>query len=522
MKEAEPDQGGSDDSLRERRRRNSARLAGASAAAVALSLLWVASTLVDGIPFAATAVAEALIRLTPGDIATFFIELLQHWAIRLFSVAVVLGAVALGGEALYRTTKNRRIRPALAGVILSMAALLASALGPAEPVEPLPLLLATAVAGLVYARVSGPLYYGLIAEGGEEDEGRRRALRVGLGGALGVAAAGGVLGWIAGRLAGPNTDVPLAAPISAAEIPNRAPFPDIAGLPTEITSAEDHYVVDINLVQPSVEADGWTLRVSGLVETPMELSFTELQSRFPVVEEFSVLTCVSNEVGGELVGNSAWGGVRLAEVLEAAGARRDAVDVVFRAADGYSDSIPIERALEPAALLAISQNGRPLTQAHGFPCRVRVPAIYGMKNVKWLEAIEVVASDYQGYWQRRGWSDLAEVRTQSRITVAGDDGEATRGTPTWIGGVAWAGDRGIERVEVSVDGEQTWERALVKETLAPNAWRLWAYRWTPERSGTVAVVCRATDGRGQTQTRALSEPHPSGATGYHRVEVTVA
>ncbi|HEX2241403.1 MAG TPA: molybdopterin-dependent oxidoreductase [Actinomycetota bacterium] len=504
------------------RRRSSARLAGACAATVALSILWVASTLAGGIPFAPAAIAEALIRVTPGDIATFFIELLQHWALRLLSIAVVVGAVAVGGEVLYRTMKNRRVRPGAAGLLLGIAALLGSVLGPGERVEPLPLLLATTVAAFSYARVSAPLYYGLVAQGPETDSGRRRALRVGLGGAVGVAAAGGVIGWFAGRLAGPNTDVALAAPVRAAEVPDRAPFPDVPGLPSEITSAEDHYVVDINLIQPSVEAENWKLRVFGRVDSPLELTFEQLQSRFDVVEEFSVLTCVSNEVGGELIGNSAWGGVRLRDLLEAAGAEDDAVDVVFRAADGYSDSIPMDRAREPAALVAISQNGRPLTQAHGFPCRVRVPAIYGMKNVKWLESIEVVGSDYEGYWQRRGWSDVAEVRTQSRIAVAGDDGSARRGTATWIAGVAWAGDRGIDKVEVSVDAEQTWQDALLKEPLAPNAWRLWAYRWTPEHTGKVLVSCRATDGRGTTQTRDLAEPHPAGATGYHRVEVVVA
>jgi hypothetical protein len=145
-----------------------------------------------------------------------------------------------------------------------------------------------------------------------------------------------------------------------------------------------------------------------------------------------------------------------------------------------------------------------------------------MKNVKWIRSIEAVSSDYRGYWQRRGWSDTATVRTQSRIDVAGDDGQAQPGSQTWIAGVAWAGDRGIQRVEVSTDGGSTWNDAILRTPVGPLSWRQWALRWTPERSGTVEVVCRATDGLGEVQTSATAAPHPAGATGLHRVTVEVA
>nr|MBA3349153.1 molybdopterin-dependent oxidoreductase [Actinomycetota bacterium] len=210
------------------------------------------------------------------------------------------------------------------------------------------------------------------------------------------------------------------------------------------------------------------------------------------------------------------------DLLDAAGPLPGAVDVVFRAADGYSDSISIETARSPSVLLAFAQNRRPLTQEHGFPCRVRVPSTYGMKNVKWIDSIEIVARDYKGYWMERGWSDLALVRTQSRIDVAGDSGAAVAGEATWIAGVAWAGDRGVERVEVSTDGGGTWSEAQLKEPIGPLTWRQWAFRWTPEEAGTTSVLCRATDGRGKVQTEAGAAPHPAGATGYHLREVTVS
>ena len=247
-----------------------------------------------------------------------------------------------------------------------------------------------------------------------------------------------------------------------------------------------------------------------------------MQNRLDVVEEYSVLTCIYNEVVGSLVGHSRWGGVRLADVLSEAGIGSGSVDVVFRAADGYSDSIPIEIAMDPTVLLAVSQNGEPLHQSHGFPCRVRIPAIYGMKNVKWVESIEVVGFDYQGYWEKRGGSDRAVVRTESRIDVAGDDHKAQTGTETWIAGVAWAGDREISKVEVSTDGAQSWAEADLKEPIGAESWRLWAYRWTPDASGTVEIACRAVDGEGNVQTAEMASPHPAGATGYHRVSVDVS
>jgi DMSO/TMAO reductase YedYZ molybdopterin-dependent catalytic subunit len=346
-------------------------------------------------------------------------------------------------------------------------------------------------------------------------------LALGAGSALGLAAAGGAIGWIGRRLAGPDRNVTLVEPAAAATLPPGGDFPTIAGLSPEVTSAEDHYIVDIDLVKPVVEAAGWTLTVKGEVENPLKLTFASLQDGFEVVEDFSVLTCISNEVGGPLVGHSAWGGVRLRDVLEEARPRENTVDVVFTAADGYKDSIPLEAAMDPAVILAVTQNGEPLSQGHGFPCRVRVPAIYGMKNVKWVRSIELVSRDYKGYWMQRGWSDEAIIRTQSRIDVAGDDLAASVGEQTWIAGVAWAGDRGVTKVEVTVDGGRSWNEAELKRPASDISWRLWAYAWTPEESGTAVVMCRATDGTGEVQTTTERPPHPSGASGLHTIEIDV-
>jgi DMSO/TMAO reductase YedYZ molybdopterin-dependent catalytic subunit len=502
--------------------RRDLRIAGLLGTAVALAAMFVASSVLADAPFPPSALAERTIRLVPGDIATFFIEMLHSWARKLLAAGAVAAALAIGAEALVRTAGRDGPRPVHAALILAIAAGAASFASPAQDAAVAPVAVSVAGAVIAYAAAARLVWRSLMAAETEVDAGRRRVLRMGTGAALGIAAGGWVAGMLARSFGAPNTDVDLIGPAMPARIPERGAWPEIPGLSPEITTAAEHYVVDINLVQPSVEAEGWNLRVFGEIDEPTGYDFMGLQRSFEVVQEYSVLCCVSNEVGGDLVGNSAWGGVRLKDVLEAAGVREGARDVVFRAADGYSDSIPLEVALQPDALLAVSQNGAPLTQEHGFPCRVRIPSIYGMKNVKWLESIEVTPGDYRGYWQERGWSDVAVVRTQSRIDVAGDDLTARRGEETWIAGIAWAGERGISKVEVSTDGGVTWAETRLKEPISEASWTLWAYRWSPEEQGAVGVVCRATDGEGRVQTDRKEPPHPAGATGYHRLTVEVS
>jgi len=213
--------------------------------------------------------------------------------------------------------------------------------------------------------------------------------------------------------------------------------------------------------------------------------------------------------------------VRLRDVLERVGLAPGVVDVVFRSAEGYSDSIPVAKALEDTTLVVFGMNGRALPIEHGFPARIIVPGIYGMKNVKWLMGIEAVDRDYQGYWMVRGWSDEARVKTQSRVDVPAGGVVSSRGEgPAKVGGVAWAGDRGIQRVEVSEDEGLTWRLAVLKRELSPVAWRLWAADLAPGGGGRQLLV-RAVDGRGEIQAAKRTRPHPDGASGYHRVRLEV-
>lgn len=462
------------------------------------------------IPFAPTALADRLIRLTPGDVSTTAIDRLHHSAQQLLVVVVVALFVAIGAAITAYVGS-----PARAAALWGLTTMLA---GLAAPVEPsVPRALAAAVVG---GGLYGAALRSLRAPSTTQpvDAARRRTL-IALGtGTVGMLVASHPLGrgvaWFAGR---PRRLSAGALP--RAPRPRRAAFPAISGLTPEITPVDDHYVVDIDINDPVIDGRSWRLRVGGLVRQQLELGFDDLQRDFALSEEIAVLTCISNEVGGPLVGCSRWEGVPLADLLDRARPRPSADTLIVRCADGYSAGIPIEAATHRSALVAIAQDGASLSREHGFPCRVRVPALYGMLNPKWVASIELAERRYRGYWAQQGWSPTAVVRTESRIDTPR---RARAGTGTWIAGIAWAGIRGIRRVEISTDGGASWQDADLHRPLSPWAWTQWAHRWTPPRPGRYQVTCRATDGSGALQDAARRPPHPSGASGFHQVEVSVA
>ncbi|MGQ0735829.1 MAG: molybdopterin-dependent oxidoreductase, partial [Acidobacteriota bacterium] len=239
------------------------------------------------------------------------------------------------------------------------------------------------------------------------------------------------------------------------------------GATPEITPTEDFYQVSKNFLfaDPQLDVASWRLDVRGRLARPLSLSLQDLRA-MPAVEQPATLACIGNSVPARAIGNAMWTGVRLATVLEAAGLETDRLetgggeaasgdaarrfDVVFTGADNYTDSIPLHRVLHPGTLLAFDMNGAPLARGHGAPLRAIVPGIYGMKNVKWIEAIEIVSGDYLGYWQQRGWSEAAPYQTLSRIDQPRDGDRLSGGGPHRITGVAFSGDRGISALEVLI------------------------------------------------------------------------
>jgi DMSO/TMAO reductase YedYZ molybdopterin-dependent catalytic subunit len=228
----------------------------------------------------------------------------------------------------------------------------------------------------------------------------------------------------------------------------------------------------------------------------------------------ATLECISNTVGGTYISNTVWTGFPLRELLEEAGIQEGVVDIKMEAADGYSESIPLAEAMQPDTMLVYLMDGQMLTDKHGFPLRLIVPNIFGMKNVKWITRIDAVNEDFQGYWQERQWSDVATVVTMSRIDIPKRGYKAALGETVPIGGVAFAGDRGISKVEVSVDAGQTWHEAQLSDVPSTRTWRLWRYDHLAVRTGIHNVLVRATDGDGIPQDSEERDPLPDGATGY--------
>ncbi|MCL4435331.1 MAG: molybdopterin-dependent oxidoreductase [Thaumarchaeota archaeon] len=286
----------------------------------------------------------------------------------------------------------------------------------------------------------------------------------------------------------------------------------------EVTPTSEFYRTDIDLIPPSVDSSTWKLTVNGEVKKPVTFTYEEFRS-LPQIKEYATLECISNPVGGPLIGTALWEGVHLSTVLEKVEVKPSAKYVVFYSVDGYSVAIPLERALKEGTILAYMMNGEPLNNVHGFPLRAVVPGIYGMMNAKWIQRIELVANEYLGYWQSRGWSNTAEIETTSVIRVLPPNVTLNETTP--IAGIAFAGDRGVSRVEVSVDDGKTWSDAMRKDPLSKYTWILWAKEWIPSEEGLHTVTVRATDGNGQIQTAQLRGTFPDGATGYHAVDVLV-
>jgi DMSO/TMAO reductase YedYZ molybdopterin-dependent catalytic subunit len=364
------------------------------------------------------------------------------------------------------------------------------------------------------------------AAGAVDPTGRRELLRQSglvLGGLAAAAAVAGTAGrWLGRRFDAASSRAAVVLPRPdkpAPQLPATTQV-DAPGMTPFVTPNAEFYRVDTALTVPQLAAEDYTLRVVGMVDNELELSYADLLGR-ELIERDITLTCVSNQVGGTYVGNARWLGARLTDVLEEAGVQRDADQIVGRSVDGWACGFPVGNALDGRdALLAVGMNGEPLPLEHGFPVRLVVPGLYGFVSAtKWLTEIEITTfAEFDHYWLRRGWAQKAPIKTMSRIDTPRGLAKVSAG-PIVVAGVAWAQTRGISKVEVRVD-DGPWQRAELADAPSSDTWRQWSYRFDVE-SGRRSIAVRATDGTGEVQTEQRAEPIPDGASGHHQIVVLV-
>jgi DMSO/TMAO reductase YedYZ molybdopterin-dependent catalytic subunit len=484
-------------------------------------------------------VGDRVVDLAPRWLKTWAIDTFgtTDKAVLLTGVALVLIVVAslLGVLAVRR---SRRVALLGAAVVGLLGAATALGRGRAGWSAPVPTLVGSAVAGVVLWYLAGLARAGWAADlesASQREVGadravsmaalqagsRRRFLGAAGGFAVGAVALGAAGRWLQQQASVTAERLRIALPRPVRPLP---PVPAgvsvaVPGVTPFITPTKDFFRIDTALAVPNVSTDGWTLRVTGDVERELTLTYDELLAR-PMVEADLTIACVSNEVGGDLIGTARWLGCRLADLLDEAGVLSRADQVVGVSVDGFTAGFPTALLDDRDALVAVGMNGEPLPARHGFPARLVVPGVYGyVSATKWLTEIRLTRFDeFEGYWIPRGWSREGPIKTQSRIDVPRPGARLLAGEPTAIAGVAWAPTRGITRVEVQVD-DGPWQTATLGQDYAATTWRQWSVLWTPQ-PGEHTIRVRTTDGSGATQTSQISDVAPDGATGWHAVAVT--
>ena len=319
--------------------------------------------------------------------------------------------------------------------------------------------------------------------------------------------------------------------------PSNTGFEPVPGTRPEITPIENFYRVDINLLPPGDEefldssdllvqrllqqggetdlpADSYILAIDGLVKKPLALTLEDIKA-YPMVEHYATLTCISNPVGGDLIGTTLFQGARLKDVLGTAELEPSVIDIKFTGVDGYTESLPVEAAMDPETLLCYDMGNQPVTRPHGSPLRVYTPGRYGIKNPKWIIKIEALDSDYKGFWQQRGWTESGLVKSTSVI----DTTQVSPDNLVMVGGIAFAGARGVQIVELSVDDGE-WVEAELDRPLSHLTWVLWRAA-LDLAAGEHKISVRSIDGEGNVQTAQTSPTQPNGATGHHSVSIKI-
>ena len=539
--------------LRSRSADVAAFVAGGLAAALGIALSELIAGIVVGAPSLVIAIGDTVIENQPPGAKELIVQLFGDNNKLALNVGIVIATIAIAGLLGVAGRRNWLVPVAgfvVAGVVGLGAALTRPLLDPVLAVVTVVVVIAAALGGLrLMLAATSPAWAAsdaATASAGPDagssasaadaataapaaempDWDRRRFLQVGGGVAI-----GSVLLGVVGRnlLTGRES-----APLETAELPvPDAPLPavpaaaslDVAGITPIVVPTEEFYRIDTALVTPRVDVNDWSLRIHGEVDREVTLTYEDLLA-MPLFEQYVTIACVSNKVGDDLIGNALWTGVDLREVLDMAGVKPSGEQIVGRSVDGFTAGFPTSWAMDPdrRPMIAVGMNGQPLPQRHGYPARLIIPGLYGyVSATKWLSELQLTGWDeFDGYWIPRGWAKEAPILTQSRIDTPRAGATVLAGTNVPIGGVAWAPDRGVRKVEVAIDGGE-WQEAEISAPLNDATWVQWVLPWdAPADGGDHEIKVRATDGTGEVQTAEVTPPPPDGARGHHTIRLNVA
>ncbi|MFZ7088418.1 molybdopterin-dependent oxidoreductase [Curtobacterium sp. RRHDQ10] len=516
-----------------------AALTGVVATAVFLAVAEVVALLLNGAGSPLVAVGGAAIDLAPRGVKDLMVSLFGTGdKLALFVLmGVLLAAItAAAGILERRRPPFGSVVFGIGGVIALVAVMTRTGSG---TLDGAPTVVGVAVAIMVLRRMSARLGAWRSAELQRQAPGRTvsettavRAVSVERRAFIAWAVAAGAASLVVG-VAARTVDGVRAAAVAArrairlpapavteAAVPAGASL-DVAGITPYVTPASDFYRIDTALSVPSVDPTTWRLRITGMVDRELELSFEDLLG-MPLEEHMATLSCVSNEVGGDLIGNALWLGYPIRDLLARVQPHADADMVLSTSVDGFTAGTPLDVLQDEgtAALLAVGMNGEPLPEQHGFPVRMVVPGLFGyVSATKWVTELRVTRfADAQGYWIPRGWSERGPVKLESRIDTPAQGSTVKTGDRVAIAGVAWQPHTGVERVQVRID-DDAWVDAELADSVSADTWRQWVYRWTAT-SGNHTISVRAVSADGTVQTSVQRPPAPNGATGWDSITVT--
>ena len=505
-----------------------ARLAGAVAGLAGIAIAGLAAWLVAPAGNPVSAVGELIINLLPGPLVNFGKDTLgaadKPVLLAIITIAVLI-LCAIAGQLELR----RRFAGAAIFAIVTVLGIIGIAAQPnvtftAYVPTIVGLLLGYMILNTLIGKLQEWRSSKAEAKGGQAQSQARRTFLAGtiLVGAMAaiVAVAGQLLASASSAVDAARQKLRLPTPAKPAAAPPPGADFQISGLAPYVTPNGDFYRIDTALQVPVIDPVDWTLKITGMVQNPIKINYAELTAK-PLVEHLTTLTCVSNEVGGDLAGNALWLGYPVRELLTEAKPLEGADMVLSTSDDGWTASTPLSALTDPnrAAMLAIGMNGEPLPIEHGFPVRMVVPGLYGyVSATKWVTELKVTSyAKDKAYWTPLGWSARAPIKLASRIDVPRKS-TIDAGTVV-VAGVAWAQHIGIAGVEVQVD-DNGWQPAQLAETTGPDTWRQWRFEWTAV-PGKHTLTVRASDADGKVQTANVAPPMPDGATGYHSIEVKV-